>query len=197
MFPEVTASYPAAIGEDAIERFLDYRRAMRWLDDEFARILASLEAGGLSDRTVVILASDHGYEFDEYGLGYIGHASNYGRYQLRSTLAIRWPGRPAETVDRRTSHYSVPSTLLTKVLGCSNDPLSYAFAGPLDTADEWPWIFAGSYSSNAIVEPDRVTVINPGGLPTVLGQDLRASPDLKLDTGLLSEALSEMRRFYR
>ena len=187
----------AAKTDTVAPRFVQYRRALRWLDDEFNRVLHSLEQRGLTDSTLVVLASDHGYEFDEYGLGFIGHASNFGRYQLHSTLAMRWPGRAPASIERRTAHHSIPATLLEGVLGCDENALAYASAPGLDSVPAWDWLIAGSYNSHAVVQPDRVTVLRPGGLPSVLGPDYRAAQALKADPQVLKEAMLEMRRFYR
>jgi membrane-anchored protein YejM (alkaline phosphatase superfamily) len=196
-YPEIGSESPPGMSDTVSARFVQYRRALRWLDDEFNRVLHSLEQRGLTDRTLVVLASDHGYEFDEYGLGFIGHASNFGRYQLHSTLAMRWPGRAPASIERRTAHHSIPATLLEGVLGCDENALAYASAPGLDSVPAWDWLIAGSYNSHAVVQPDRVTVLRPGGLPSVLGPDYRAAQALKADPQVLKEAMLEMRRFYR
>ena len=56
---------------------------------------------------------------------------------------------------------------------------------------------AGSYSSHAIVEPDKIVVTYPGGLIEILGHDYRPQPGLRLDAERIEEAMLEMRRFYK
>jgi hypothetical protein len=56
---------------------------------------------------------------------------------------------------------------------------------------------AGSYSSHAIITPDKIIVTYPGGLIELLGPDYRPAPGLELDAGIIEEAMLEMRRFYR
>ncbi|MDG1462181.1 MAG: hydrolase, partial [Gammaproteobacteria bacterium] len=150
-----------------------------------------------ADNTLVIIASDHGYEFDELGLGYLGHASNFSRWQLVSTLMMRWPGRDAAAFTHRSAHRDLPVTLLQEVFGCSNPPEDYASGKSLFDTDDWEWIVAGSYNSHAIVQPKKVVVTYPGGFIEVLGEDYLPAKDLGVDGELTQEVMLEMRRFYQ
>jgi membrane-anchored protein YejM (alkaline phosphatase superfamily) len=174
-----------------------YRLAARFLDGELRRVLASLRAAALLDETVILVVSDHGYEFDDNGLGYVGHASTYSPAQLRATLVVHWPGRPPATYEHRSSHYDIPATLLADLLGCANDPADYSVGRNLFSGRSWDWIIAGSYNSHAIVEPDRLIVSHPGGLVEILGPDYRPLRDARVDTSVVEAAVADMRRFYR
>jgi membrane-anchored protein YejM (alkaline phosphatase superfamily) len=174
-----------------------YRRSARFVDGELGRIRESLAAAGLAERTVLVVFSDHGYEFDDYGNGYSGHANSYSPAQLRAVLALDWPGREPARYTHRSSHFDVPVTLLQDLLGCTNPPADYAVGRNLFAGESWEWIVAGSYTSHAIVQPDRVTVANPGGFVEVLGTDYRPLPDADPDAGVIGQAMAEMRRFYR
>jgi hypothetical protein len=167
------------------------------VDGEVARVLAALDSAGLKDNTLVIITSDHGYEFDDYGLGYYGHAGNFGSWQLRATLLMRWPGKAAQVFEHRTSHMDLPATLLEGLLGCTNPPGDYSVGRNLFDGVSWDWIIAGSYHAHAIVEPDRVMVSEPGGFAEVLGTDYRPAADARLDPQRIEETLRAMRRFYR
>jgi hypothetical protein len=174
-----------------------YRHGLRQTDLELAEVFSSLQAAGHADDTIVLVMGDHGYEFNEFGLGYYGHASNYGRFQLRTPLYIRWPGRAPRVWTHRTSHLELPATLLTELFGCGNAPRDYSIGRDLFTGRSWDWILAGSYHSHAIVEPGRVIVTEPGGLLQVLGPDLQPARDDRLDPARIEASLLEMRRFYR
>src|SRR5690606_18734743 len=145
------------------EAWNQYRRALTLIDGELGRVRADLETRGLSDRTLLIVWSDHGYEFDDSGGGYIGHASAYSPAQLRATLMMDWPERPAAHYTHRTSHHDLPVTLLEDVLGCDNLPSDYSMGRNLYAGRSWDWIIAGSYTSHAIVQPERIVVSHPGG----------------------------------
>jgi membrane-anchored protein YejM (alkaline phosphatase superfamily) len=174
-----------------------YMRGLERIDADVATVLDDLAAGSSADNTIIIVTGDHGYEFDELGLGYVGHASNYGPYQLKSPLIIRWPGRSAQRFTHRSAHQDLPATLLQEVLGCSNPADDYSSGKNLFAAESWDWFMAGSYNSHAIVEPDKIIVTNPGGFIEVLGPDYRPDSELELDAGIMEEAVIEMRRFYK
>ncbi|MEZ5564533.1 MAG: sulfatase-like hydrolase/transferase [Gammaproteobacteria bacterium] len=174
-----------------------YRRGVHLVDGEMARVLDSLKAAGLDDNTLVIISSDHGYEFDDLGLGYYGHASNFGQYQLRATLMMHWPGRPPQVFRNRSSHFDLPATLLEGLFHCSNPPSDYSVGHNLFDGMSWDWIIAASYVAHAIVQPNRVMVSEPGGFAEVLGPDYRPPANGRLDAALIEESLRAMRRFYR
>jgi membrane-anchored protein YejM (alkaline phosphatase superfamily) len=174
-----------------------YMQGIAAIDAEVTDVLASIEAVDNGRETLVIITSDHGYEFDELGLGYIGHASNFGPWQLRSTLLIAWPGREPHTYTHRSAHQDLPGTLLQEVFGCSNEISDYSSGGNLFAAEDWSWIISGSYTSHAIVEPDQLLVTYPGGFIELLGPDYRPDKNLKLKPALLESAMQEMKRFYR
>ena len=182
---------------EAQARWDRYRRGLALVDAEVGRVLAGLDDAGLSARTIVLAMGDHGFEFDELGLGYYGHASNYARYQLRTPLMIRWPGREPRAFTHRSSHLDLPATLFEEVLGCRNDPADYGMGRNLFRGESWEWIIAGSYHSFAIVEPARIMVSAPGGLALVLGPDYRDLDGAQLDAARVEQAIAEMRRFYR
>ncbi|MBX3703231.1 MAG: DUF3413 domain-containing protein [Steroidobacteraceae bacterium] len=182
---------------EAQARWDRYRRGLALVDAEIGRVLEALEAADLASRTIVLAMGDHGFEFDDLGLGYYGHASNYAQYQLRTPLMIRWPGREPRRFTHRSSHLDLPATLFEELLGCRNDPSDYGMGRNLFRGESWEWIIAGSYHSFAIVEPARIIVSEPGGLARVLGPDYRDAKGAKLDAARVEQAIAEMRRFYK
>jgi membrane-anchored protein YejM (alkaline phosphatase superfamily) len=174
-----------------------YRQAISVVDTQVGRVMDSLRKRQVLERTIVIIASDHGYEFDDNGLGYIGHASNFSAAQLRATLMIHWPGKPAIEYTQRTAHHDVPVTLLQDVFACSNPPREYSIGRNLFSGESWPWMMAGSYTNHAIVQPDQVIVSGPGGYVEVFGAGYRPVADFDLDPGLIREALEVQRRFFK
>ena len=183
--------------DEARGRWLRYRSGVHMVDGEVARVLASLDSARLRDNTLVMITSDHGYEFDDLGLGYYGHASNFGPSQLRATLLMHWPGKPAHRYTHRSAHQDLPATLLEGLFGCRNPPAEYSAGRNLFDGVSWDWIIAGSYHDHAIVEPGRIMVTEAGGFAEVLGPDYRPPADGRLDAGLIEASLREMRRFYQ
>ncbi len=174
-----------------------YRLAMREIDGEIGQVLDDLERRGLDEHTLIIVSSDHGYEFDEVGLGYIGHAKDFADAELRATLLMHWPGRKAARFDNRTSHHGLPVTLMQDLLGCQNDPEDYSVGQNLFSGKSWDWITAGSYSDQAIVLPDRIIVSHPGGFVEVLDKNYHSLGTGALDLDVVRQSMEAMRRYYR
>jgi len=174
-----------------------YRLAIRFLDGQAGQVLDALRDRGLMDDTLVIVASDHGYEFDDNGIGHYGHASNFSAAQLRSTLLMHWPGREPQAIDYRTSHHDLPVTLLQDVFGCTNAPADYSVGRNLFSGESWQWMMAGSYTDHAIVEPEQIVVSHPGGFVEVRDADYRPVSGAKLDPGLIQDSLEAQRRYLK
>ncbi|MBW2242897.1 MAG: sulfatase [Deltaproteobacteria bacterium] len=66
-----------------------YQAAVRWSDDALRRIREALDAAGTLDRSVVVLASDHGETFGEHGIH--GHARNVLTPSIHVPLVFRLP----------------------------------------------------------------------------------------------------------
>jgi membrane-anchored protein YejM (alkaline phosphatase superfamily) len=195
--PGKSGAVNVAAVDELDSKYQSYLTGIAEIDKDVGLILTDLQAAGRLDDTLVIVASDHGYEFDELGLGYVGHASNYGPYQLRSTLVMHWPERPTQQFSHRSAHQDLPATFLQEVFACENPASDYSSGTNLFAAEDWDWIIAGSYNSHAIVEPDKLVITNPGGFIELLGPDYRPDSDLELDAAVMQDVVIEMRRFYK
>ena len=197
--PRVSSTPTDAPGDAGLRAC--YETALHFADAQAGRALAALHAAGLDDRTVVLLTSDHGEEFDDLDEGFRGHGSGYSEYQLHVPLAVLWPGRVPTRVTRRTSHHDIPATLLREVLGSTNDPADYSSGTSLLAPSEvdgegWPWLLAASYTSLAVVEPDRITVSH-GTSYEVRDRSYAILEDGRAHSPALAEALAESSRFLR
>ena len=193
-YPPVVAVPPEASKQQHLSA--RYLTAVHYVDSLVGRVFDDLEERALRERTVVIVTSDHGMEFDENGLGFTGHGTAYSEYQMHTPLLVRWPGRPAERVGRRTSHSDVAPTLLAELFGCLNPPSDYASGQSLFSETSWAWLIAGSYSDFALIEPDQVTVVYDTAYEVRNG-GYRLVPRPRLRRDVLRAALREMSRFYR
>jgi membrane-anchored protein YejM (alkaline phosphatase superfamily) len=173
-----------------------YLTAVHFVDSLVGRVLADLERRHLLEQTVIMVTSDHGMEFDENGLGFVGHGTAFSAPQLRTPFVLRWPGRAPGRVSRRTSHYDVAPTLLSGVFGCTNPPSDYASGHDLFADGQWDWLVAASYRDYALIEPERVTVVT-GGTYEIRDQDYRLIRHPAVPRASLRSALREMSRFYR
>jgi arylsulfatase A-like enzyme len=73
-----------------------YDGEIRFLSDEIGRLVAEMEAAGLWDDTVVVVAADHGEEFWDHGGFEHGHTHHHEL--LRVPLIVRDPGGPRGVV---------------------------------------------------------------------------------------------------
>jgi len=65
-----------------------YRGEIEYLDENFGKLLAKLDAEGLYDDTVIVLTADHGEEFNEHG-GFWHGLTLYDE-QIHVPLIIKW-----------------------------------------------------------------------------------------------------------
>jgi arylsulfatase A-like enzyme/uncharacterized membrane protein YbhN (UPF0104 family) len=84
--------------EHAAEMQELYKGEIRYLDQNFGRLLERLRELGLEDDTLIVLTSDHGEEFQEHGGWW--HGMTLYDEQVHVPLLVRWPQGwqgPAET----------------------------------------------------------------------------------------------------
>ncbi len=176
-------------------RHAGYLNAVHYVDSLVGRVVDDLKRRELLDRTVVIVTSDHGMEFNENGLGFMGHATAFSEFQLHIPLLIHWPSRPKGRVTRRTSHNDLAPTLVSGVFGCTNPPSDYSSGHSLFSDTQWDWLIAVSHNDYALVEPDRVTIVYPGG-NEIRDRSYRLVQNPKLSRENLRAAMQEMGRFH-
>ena len=81
-----------------LDQIIDlYDGCVRNFDDEVARILAYLDASGLSQNTIVVIFSDHGFEFFEHETWGQGNSA-IGDFSARVPLLIVDPRNPQPRV---------------------------------------------------------------------------------------------------
>lgn len=96
-----------------------YRKALRWVDAELARLMEGLEAAGRADSTVVILAADHGESLGERGRH--GHGVSVSEVEIRVPLAIHLPGQGGGEIDTPVGNIDLVPTMLD-LLGAPPSP---------------------------------------------------------------------------
>jgi len=179
-----------------VRQYARYLAAVHYVDSLVGRVLDDLERRKLLERTVVMVTSDHGMEFNENGQGFTGHATSFSDYQMHTPLLVRWPGRPPGRVVRRTSHNDVAPTLLTELFGCTNPPSDYASGHSLFSDRQWEWLIALGLTDFALIESDRVIIVYRAGIE-IRDQNYRLVQNPTLPRDRLRGALQEMSRFYR
>ncbi len=59
-----------------------------------------------------------------------------------------------------------------------------------------PYLLLSSYNQFAVMEPQRITVVDEFGGVDILDERYRPIPDAALPTGLMHSVMEEMSRFY-
>ena len=102
------------LGWDVDERTLRelrtlYQAAARQVDDSIGRVLDSLSANGLDDETAVVLAGDHGEEFQDHG--HLAHYPKLYDELIQVPLIVNVPGVDGDRVEGQVGLDAVPPTV--------------------------------------------------------------------------------------
>jgi arylsulfatase A-like enzyme len=92
-----------------------YDAELRYLDDQLALLFARLEAWELLDRTLVVIAGDHGESFGEHGE--TEHATGLHEHQIHVPLLVVRPGQRAPERVARTVHLADVLPTVAALLG--------------------------------------------------------------------------------
>ena len=163
-----------------------YQNAVYYADQNVAHILDLLEQQGLLERTIVIITSDHGEEFNDNGDNYWGHNSNFTDVQMHIPLVIKWPDTHPRVIKTRTSAYDLTATLMPRVFGVTNPVSDFSIGQDLVNPQEPPFILVGSYLENALIEDDRIVLIDKLGLLRFKDKRYRDSNNTARDSNLFA-----------
>ena len=102
------------LGWDVDDRTLQelrtlYQAATRQVDDSIGRVLDSLSANGLDDETAVVLAGDHGEEFQDHG--HLAHYPKLYDELIRVPLIVDVPGVDGGRVEGQVGLDAIPPTV--------------------------------------------------------------------------------------
>jgi arylsulfatase A-like enzyme len=123
----------SAYGSEQVDR---YDTEIGFADQQFQRLVDRIEELGLRERTVIILASDHGEGFGEHGE--FGHASTLYEEELRSVLMMRVPGVAARRVETPVGLLDVAPTILNLAGVSPSDDISGLSLLPFATGEREP-----------------------------------------------------------
>ena len=148
------------LGWEVDERTLNelrtlYQAAARQVDASIGRLLDELAANGLDDETAVVLAGDHGEEFQEHG--HLAHYPKLYDELINVPFVIDVPGAEGRRVEQQVGLDTIPPTV-TDLLG-------------IDAPDEW----TGDSLASTVLDGDE-PVDEPVVSVTVRGEDVTAQP---------------------
>jgi len=96
-----------------------YQAAVRQVDASIGRLRDALEANGLADDTAIIIAGDHGEEFQEHG--HLAHYPKLYDELIHVPFIIDVPGEDPRCVDPQVSLADIPPTV-ADLLGVDPHP---------------------------------------------------------------------------
>jgi arylsulfatase A-like enzyme len=148
------------LGWEVDERTLDelrtlYQAAARQVDASIGRLLDELAANGLDDETAVVLAGDHGEEFQEHG--HLAHYPKLYDELIHVPFVVDVPGAEGRRVERQVGLDAIPPTV-TELLG-------------IDAPEEW----TGDSLASTVLDGDE-PADEPVVSVTVRGEDVTAQP---------------------
>ena len=180
---------------DPTEYFNLYKNAVVDTDRNIERVWNILKDKGLLENTIVIISSDHGEEFNDNHQNYWGHNGNFTDAQIKIPLIVHWPGKEGPKVyEHQTTAYDITATLMPEVLGCTNPIVDYSVGSSLWEPNDRQWFISGSYQSSAIVEENRIVLMNAAGFLDFKDRHYRESEN-KARTPNLLQAIEEMSRY--
>jgi hypothetical protein len=118
--PAIEGGFAINRQTDAAPYKNDYHNSLFYLDALVGKILAAAKKSGTLENTWVVITGDHAEEFNENGMGYWGHGSNFTRWQTQTPLLVMSPGQFVAKQGKKLSlHQDVVPTLMQEALGCT------------------------------------------------------------------------------
>lgn len=140
-----------------------YRNSVHFVDEQLQAIFRVLDRNDLWKKSIVIITSDHGEEFDDNRLSFWGHSSNYTQYQLRVPFLVHWPGKKKKIISYKTTHYDFPTTLLKTYLHCDVPRQSIGLGKDLYHHHHDTFSVASSYTDMAFLYQNRIMLLLGSG----------------------------------
>lgn len=176
---------------------VNYRKAVKKTDQQLNVVLKALKQSPDWEKTIVVITSNHGMEFDETNTNSWGSSTNFSQYQLRVPMLIHWPDVEPELIMTRSSHLDLAPTLMESFLKTTTSPESYSSGLNLLTQDnERNWLLAGDRHNIALITDTNTVVIDTFGNYKVYDENYNRLTDDKPKLSLLMQGISELKRFY-
>lgn len=174
-----------------------YKNSVFYTDKNLGKALDFLGKTVDMNKTIVVISSDHGEEFNDNRKNFWGHNGNFTKYQAQIPLIVKWPGKDSVDIEYRTSALDVVPTILTRVLGCKNPVSDYSVGKDLMVPDkERSFVYVSNYSKDAFVEKNRIVLINELGILSFLDPSYNPSKDASIP-GYLKQVLNETSRYLK
>jgi membrane-anchored protein YejM (alkaline phosphatase superfamily) len=173
-----------------------YIKATSEVDALIQQIIDEVDNSDLLSNTVVVITSDHGWEFDESKTNSWGANSNFSRYQLNVPLIVSWPEMQPQTYSHSTSHHDVSVTLMQNLLGVTSNPMDYSSGQDLFTVKERQWLMASDIKNLALITGTQTVVVDRYGNYKLYDASYQRLKNTKPKLSIIMQGLSESKRFY-
>ena len=125
-----------------------YINAANGIDKQLQRVVEHLKQSGDIENTLIIITGDHGEEFMERGRW--GHNSAFTDWQVRTPMIVSIPNTSPRSIDQRTSHMDVCSTVLSR-LGVQNSVKDYSLGRDLGSPVDHRNIIVSSWTDIGLI----------------------------------------------
>lgn len=193
--PLVEGGFALNKSADATPYKNDYHNSLYYSDQLIKKVFDELSRHNRLNNTWIVVTGDHAEEFNENGLGYWGHGSNFTRWQTQTPLLVKSPGQKTGAVESRLSlHQDVMPTLMQEALGCTSAIEHYSNGANLFRLPENRGTVLSSYFTKAYLV-DGVIVETFSG-KKYAWDDMKQARKLS-DTKFVKRVMDEERRFLR
>jgi len=179
-----------------------YKNSIFYDDKLFSDFIKTLKKFNLYDDSIIILTSDHGQEFYEYG--YFGHNSAFNKSQIKVPFIVKYPNNISKNITSLTSHNDFVPTLLSYI-GIKNPTSHYSNGYDLlDDNFKRDYIYSSNWNHNAILTKNNVYIFS--NLPNkIFSSEVRNIEDYKkidtiknkINSKYLLKVLDENRAFLK
>lgn len=185
-----------------------YKNSIYYNDILFGKIIQELKDKNLYDNSLIILTSDHGQEFYEYGS--FGHNSSFSKAQTNVPFIVKLPKNLQNNIelpngfpDLLTSHNDIAPTILS-MIGVKNNASDYSNGQNLfDTNYKREFVFCANWNNNAVITDEYTYVFS--NLPNkMFKNEVRVTKNYKevdsnykIDSKLLINIMNENRKFLK
>ena len=196
--PELNSFDPFTVIDDQRNLLLinRYKNSAFYADQAFGKLIDLLYRSGSFENTVIVITSDHGFEFNESGRNSWGVGNNYSQPQLAVPMVISWPGMSKTEIHNMTTHADLATTLLQGALGVKTPMNQYTTGQSLFSKTARNWVLVGDNTQFVIVGDNETTQFDRQGSFIVYdSNNYHEIEDGKANLPMLLKVMSDLNRF--
>jgi len=175
-----------------------YKTTVYYVDHQIQNVIDHLKEQKLLDKTLVVITSDHGQEFNETGGNYWGHNGNFSQWQTKVPLIMLWPNKSPHKFEQLSSHEDIIPTLMHNLFQCSNPIGDYSTGIDLMTPEnQWPdrSLLLVNWNDQALLYKQHLYLINSLGKINTVDLNYQPQENKNIPYQELEQKLNESSRF--